>query len=87
MTVASRAMGPLVLGRGEQREAIDRLLLATRDGSSGVLVLRGEAGMGKTTLLDYAAASATGLRAGTSRIARRCSMLSPRRASIGSERS
>src|SRR4029078_5448497 len=46
----------------DERDAIDRVVLATRDGLSGALVLRGEAGMGSTPLLDYAAASATELR-------------------------
>lgn len=35
---------------------IDRLLAGAREGRSAVLVLRGEPGLGKTALLDYAAA-------------------------------
>jgi DNA-binding CsgD family transcriptional regulator len=55
-------MGPLVLGRDQERDAIDRAIEATRKGLSSALVLRGEAGMGKTTLLDYAVAAAPELR-------------------------
>jgi DNA-binding CsgD family transcriptional regulator len=37
---------------------IDRLLEGVRAGRGGALVIRGEVGIGKTTLLDYAAAAA-----------------------------
>ena len=40
--------------------ALDELLRAVRTGESGTLVLRGEAGIGKSALLDYAAAHAEG---------------------------
>jgi len=53
---------PRFLGRVAERAHIEHLLGAVRDGLSGALVLRGEAGIGKTTLLDEAAASATDLR-------------------------
>ncbi|MEV6393095.1 helix-turn-helix transcriptional regulator [Nocardia xishanensis] len=43
-------------GREAEQARIDRLLADAREGRSGVLVLRGEAGIGKTALLDYAAA-------------------------------
>ena len=39
-----------------------RLIADARDGRSGVLVVRGEAGIGKTALLDNAVARATGMR-------------------------
>jgi len=45
-------------GRATERSVIDRLLVDARAGRSGVLVVRGEAGVGKTALLDYAAAAA-----------------------------
>src|SRR5215207_3788403 len=51
---ALRVPGEHLVGRQREREAIDRLLQAARDGSGGVLVLYGEPGVGKTVLLDYA---------------------------------
>jgi DNA-binding CsgD family transcriptional regulator len=49
-----RMSGALV-GRERECAAIDRLLEASEHGESGSLVLRGEAGIGKTALLAYAA--------------------------------
>ncbi|MFD4462127.1 AAA family ATPase [Nocardia sp. NPDC058480] len=43
-------------GRDSEQARIDDLLSGARAGRSGALVLRGEAGIGKTALLDYAAA-------------------------------
>ncbi|MEV6064850.1 AAA family ATPase [Nocardia asteroides] len=43
-------------GRDTEQATIDALLSGARAGRSGALVLRGEAGIGKTALLDYAAA-------------------------------
>lgn len=43
-----------MLGRDAERAAVEELLTGARAGRSGVLVLRGEAGIGKTTLLRYA---------------------------------
>ncbi|WP_431968735.1 helix-turn-helix transcriptional regulator [Actinacidiphila sp. bgisy160] len=58
---ARSATGRAMVGRPAEREAIGRLLEAVREGLSGVLVLVGEAGIGKTRLLDHAAAEATGV--------------------------
>ena len=49
-------------GRRRECEALDQLLNRVRAGESQVLVVRGEAGVGKTALLDYAVGSASGLR-------------------------
>jgi predicted ATPase len=47
-----------LLGRQHECETLDRLVAGVRAGESRVLVLRGEAGVGKTALLEYLAASA-----------------------------
>jgi DNA-binding CsgD family transcriptional regulator len=49
-----------LLGRGPERTGLDQLLSAIRRGESRTLMLRGEAGIGKTALLDYLVASASG---------------------------
>jgi DNA-binding CsgD family transcriptional regulator len=49
-------------GRDEECEVLDRLLAGVRAGESQVLVIRGEAGMGKTVLLHYVAERASGCR-------------------------
>ncbi len=46
-------------GRRVEREALDRLIANARADTSGTLVLRGEAGVGKTALLDDLAAHAS----------------------------
>jgi DNA-binding CsgD family transcriptional regulator len=46
--------GRTLLGRQREREALDRLLDGVRAGRGGVLVVHGEAGVGKTALLEYA---------------------------------
>ena len=48
---------PELRGRQSECAAIDRVLDAVRSGRSGVLVLRGEPGVGKSALLDYAASA------------------------------
>jgi DNA-binding CsgD family transcriptional regulator len=57
---AIRGLG--FLGRARERERLDAMLAQARDGQSAVLVIRGEAGVGKTALLRYAARQASGLR-------------------------
>ncbi|EOD69821.1 AAA family ATPase, partial [Amycolatopsis vancoresmycina] len=54
--------GPELLGRGEELAALDGVLAAARAGHSRVLVLRGEAGIGKTALLEHLAGRADGCR-------------------------
>ena len=51
-----------LLGRDEECRAIDDLIAQVRDGLSGVLVVSGEAGIGKTRLLKYAAEAAADLQ-------------------------
>ena len=52
----------MLRGRRDECAVLDRLLDGARAGRSGALVLEGEAGVGKTALLDYAIASASDLR-------------------------
>ena len=54
----SRPIG--LVGRRDEQEALDGLLDGARSGRGGVLVLRGEAGVGKTALLEYVAERASG---------------------------
>ncbi|GAB2841768.1 LuxR family transcriptional regulator [Actinocorallia aurea] len=51
-----------LLGRAVECEALDVLLADVRGGESRVLVLRGEAGVGKSALLDHLVARAEGCR-------------------------
>jgi DNA-binding CsgD family transcriptional regulator len=48
--------------RRDERDVLDRQLQRVRAGGSSVLVLRGEAGVGKTVLLEYVADRASGCR-------------------------
>lgn len=62
--------GPL-LGRQYETQRLRELIDAARTGLGGVLVLRGEAGIGKSTLLEHAEEAASGfrvLRAGGSQL-------------------
>ena len=52
----------MLLDRLAERAALGGLLEGARAGQSGVLVLRGEPGVGKTALLDDTIGSAAGLR-------------------------
>jgi len=49
-----------LMDRLDERQALDRVLDAARRGLSAALVVRGEPGVGKTSLLGYAADSAAG---------------------------
>ncbi len=49
-------------GRDEERRALDRLLEDVRAGAGKALVVRGEPGVGKTALLEYAMESASHFR-------------------------
>ena len=51
-----------LLGRLQERRVLDGLLEAIRNGESRALVVHGEAGVGKTALLDYLAERASGCR-------------------------
>src|SRR4051812_20444048 len=63
MAVGRSARGGLVLrGRRDECAVLGGLLEAARQGRSGVLVVRGEAGIGKTALVEYAIASAGDMR-------------------------
>src|SRR3954465_10868684 len=53
---------PRLLGRAAECQALDRLIEDVRGGRSAVLVLHGEAGVGKTALLRYCAQQASGFR-------------------------
>src|SRR6266567_2040785 len=62
MVVGDSAPGGLVLqDRRNECTVLDGLLDRARAGRGGTLVLEGEAGVGKTALLEYAVASASGL--------------------------
>ena len=52
---------PALRGRSSECASLDDLVLAVRRGESRQLVLRGEAGIGKTALLEYLIASASDL--------------------------
>ena len=53
---------PLFRGRTSERDVLDRLLEQVREGQSAALVIHGEAGVGKTALVRYAARQASGFR-------------------------
>jgi DNA-binding CsgD family transcriptional regulator len=58
----SAPLEPTLRGRRDERAVLDRLLEGARGGRSGVLVLKGEAGVGKTALLEHAVGSASDMR-------------------------
>ncbi|HUA75142.1 MAG TPA: AAA family ATPase [Solirubrobacteraceae bacterium] len=52
----------MLLGRTDERLALDRTLARAREGHSAVLALVGEPGIGKTALLDHVAERTDGMR-------------------------
>lgn len=54
--------GSQLVGREREREVLDRLLGAAREGRGGVLAMYGDPGVGKTALLDYAVESGSDFR-------------------------
>ena len=57
-----RGRTPALMGRRSERVVLDRLIDAIRAGESRALVVRGEAGVGKTALLDHMVGRASGCR-------------------------
>ena len=55
-----RTLDPVLVGRRSECDRIDCVLADARSGASGTLVLRGEAGIGKSALLGYGRDRATG---------------------------
>jgi hypothetical protein len=53
---------PAFRGRARERREVDRLLDGVRRGESAALIIRGEAGIGKTALLHYCDRQAAGCR-------------------------
>ena len=60
--MSSSGLGPRLRGRRNECAALDRLVEDVRAGQSRVVVLRGEAGVGKTALLEYLLERASGCR-------------------------
>ena len=58
--MAVTANGPQLLGRRRECAALDELVAGVRAGPSRALVLRGEAGVGKSALLEYLVRQASG---------------------------
>src|ERR1039457_6002326 len=52
----------MLVGRNAEQRQLDLLLRRAQAGISGVLVLRGDPGIGKTALVDYAASCAGPMR-------------------------
>jgi DNA-binding CsgD family transcriptional regulator len=52
----------MLVDRGPETAVLQGLLDGIKDGTSGVLVLCGDAGIGKTSLLDWAVAQAAGMQ-------------------------
>src|SRR5215470_19318708 len=52
----------MLVGRDAEQQRLDLLLRQAQAGTSGVLVLRGDPGIGKTALLDHARSRAGSMR-------------------------
>ena len=61
--------GRQLYGRQAECQTLDRLVADVRSGQSRVLILRGEAGVGKSVLLDYLAGQASGAGCQVARVA------------------
>jgi hypothetical protein len=57
--MAARTM---LRGRRRERETLDQMLTAVRASRSGALIVRGEPGVGKSSLLEYVVERASGCR-------------------------
>ena len=55
-------LGRMLVGRDAERRRLDGLVAGARLGRSGVLLITGEPGIGKTALLDHVRENANGLR-------------------------
>src|SRR4051794_21935145 len=58
--MVSSTTGARLLGRRSECDALDGLVIAVRQGRSAARVIRGEAGIGKTALLEHLVQCATG---------------------------
>ena len=54
--------GAQLVGRQRERDVLERLLEAAREGRGGVLAMYGDPGVGKTALLEYAVEAGTDFR-------------------------
>ncbi|WP_162605985.1 ATP-binding protein [Jiangella aurantiaca] len=62
MQIGSVGTAPPIVGRSGEQSRLRRLLADAKEGRGRAIVLRGEAGIGKTTLVDDAAGMAGGFR-------------------------
>ena len=62
MSFSPRRTATTLTGRRSERDVLDRLIDAVGAGESRALVLRGEPGVGKTALLEYAVEHASEFR-------------------------
>jgi DNA-binding CsgD family transcriptional regulator len=60
--MASRQDRPTLLGRQNECRTLEQLLISVKAGQSRALVLRGEAGVGKSALLDFVTSQASEFR-------------------------